>query len=77
MSSAPGTFTTNKFLSPRKYPEYDCTHLNRKRIGSKCVHDVNGLHCDRVRAELEVAKQKTKEEDDVSLLPSVTKHMHA
>lgn len=39
-----------------------------------CIQDAKAVHCNRVRAELEVAKQKTKEEDDVSVLPSMTKH---
>lgn len=41
-----------------------------------CVQKAKAVHCYRVRADLEVSKQKTKEEDDVSVLPSMTKHVH-
>lgn len=54
-----------------KYPKYYCTHLNKELYTRMCAHDAHAVHCNRVRAELEVAKQKTKEEDDVSVLPFV------
>lgn len=53
-------------------------HIELESLTCPCVQDAEYVHVNRVRAELEAAKQTTKDEDDVSVSPSVAEHiLHA